>query len=240
MNLNIVRLWEKEEFDRYISIEPASKKRQWMTETDAEYAYRCLPLNIANQHGWAVYLKSDIMFSWDGGISKDSIKIHQDNTKLAHSHFGHGILTFNLPFLIRLDPNHNLYITGAPNHHIPYMHPCTGIFEADWAPYSFTMNLRITEKNRYIAFSKKDPICFFFPVRRKLVDDTVATFTDLKNQEPEYKEMYEKFNSNRIEFVPGEDNDGWQKHYFKGQYADGSKCPYGTNHQTKIKLDKFK
>ncbi len=35
-----------------ISIRPAPQTRAWMDATPDQYAYRCLPLNIANSHGW--------------------------------------------------------------------------------------------------------------------------------------------------------------------------------------------
>ena len=35
-------------------IRPASQKRQWMDDTPEAFAYRCLPLVVANQHGWEV------------------------------------------------------------------------------------------------------------------------------------------------------------------------------------------
>ena len=33
-------------------LRPAPPTRQWMDETSEAFAYRCLPLNIANAHGW--------------------------------------------------------------------------------------------------------------------------------------------------------------------------------------------
>lgn len=32
----------------------APRKREWMDGTDAAYAYRCLPLLMANQAGWII------------------------------------------------------------------------------------------------------------------------------------------------------------------------------------------
>jgi Family of unknown function (DUF6065) len=29
-------------------------ERAWMDATDQRFAYRCLPLNIANAHGWEI------------------------------------------------------------------------------------------------------------------------------------------------------------------------------------------
>ena len=35
-------------------IRPAEPTRDWMTNTPKSFAYRCLPLNIANAHGWEI------------------------------------------------------------------------------------------------------------------------------------------------------------------------------------------
>ena len=36
------------------TIQPAPATRDWMDKTPQSYAYRCLPLNIANAHGWEI------------------------------------------------------------------------------------------------------------------------------------------------------------------------------------------
>ena len=239
MKLEIIKLWDNTSFDDAITIEPSSLKRQWMDESSEEYAYRCLPLNIANQHGWAIYPKNDIVANWSGDLSnsKDSVKVYENPKNLAVSHFGHGILTFSLPFLVRVDPKHSLYITGAPNHHIKGIQPCTGIFEADWAPYSFTMNWRFTHANQPVTFTTKDPICFFFPVPRNIVNNTETKYSTLADQDEKYRTSFASFTKSRAEFDVADYPDGWQKHYFQGVYPDGTKCPY--DHKTKIKPNKF-
>jgi hypothetical protein len=35
-----------------VEIHPAPLERDWMEATNPRYAYRCLPLNIANAYGW--------------------------------------------------------------------------------------------------------------------------------------------------------------------------------------------
>jgi len=239
MKFEIVSVWDEQDFDDTIIIEQASVKREWMDQSRDQYAYRCLPLNIANQHGWAVYLKEKFVGQWTGDTSQslDSVKIYENPKGLASSHFGHGILTFSLPFLIRLEQNYSLFISGAPNHHIDGIQPCSGIYEADWAPYSFTMNWRFTRPNQTVMFTPDDPICFFFPVPRDVVQQTEPIFSTIKDQDDEFVKMYEKFCYDRSNFIPkpGED---WQKHYFKGLYPDGRKCPI--DHKTKIKAEPFK
>ena len=239
MKLEIVSLWDKVKLDNTITIEQSTVKRQWMDKTNEEYAYRCLPLNIANQHGWAIYPKKDIVAGWNGDLStyKEGVTVYNNPDNLALSHFGYGILTFSLPFLVRLDPGYNLYITGAPNHYMYVIQPCTGIFEADWAPYSFTMNWKFTHANQPVVFTPKDPICFFFPVPRNIIPNTETKMSTLDEQDDLYKEKYKEFVDKRDNFNPKNYADGWQKHYFQGLYADGTKCPF--DHKTKIKAGKF-
>ena len=121
-----------------IKILAAPKERTWMENTDQKYAYRCLPLNIANQHGWCVYLDDDVQVVWNGEKTIDAITV-TSRTSMATSHFGHGVLTFHINHVIKTSPGYNLYISGAPNHFINGIQPMTGIYESDWAPYSLSL-----------------------------------------------------------------------------------------------------
>ncbi len=61
--------------DNRVRIAAGERDRRWMDETQDSYAYRCLPLNIANQHGWAVYPASEIRAIWTGGSRVEDIDI---------------------------------------------------------------------------------------------------------------------------------------------------------------------
>ena len=55
-------------------IRPAEATRDWMDKTNESFAYRCLPLNIANAHGWEVLSPCDFTAFWRGGTDvKDVI-----------------------------------------------------------------------------------------------------------------------------------------------------------------------
>ena len=41
-----------------MDIRPAPVEREWMDATGERFAYRCLPLNIANAHGWEILCPS--------------------------------------------------------------------------------------------------------------------------------------------------------------------------------------
>ena len=230
--LKITAYQVHENFIPPVSLEPGNSQRTWMDNTPVSFAYRCLPLTIANQHGWAVYLKRPFSCYWNGDADKEAIKI-TNGYNTATSTFGNGILTFHIHYLIKTPPGFNLYITGAPNHFISNVWPLTGIYEADWAPYSFTMNWRILRPGG-VEFLPTDPICFFFPIRR----DDINNFElehKLLSEEPEMKEQFSLFDKNRINFNKTNTNENlWQKHYFQGKYPDGTKCP--VDHQVKLKL----
>ena len=45
-----------------IDIRPAPLERDWMDNTEQRYAYRCLPLSIANAHGWEILCAAGFTF----------------------------------------------------------------------------------------------------------------------------------------------------------------------------------
>src|SRR5262249_34583231 len=82
-----------------VRIRPAPLERDWMDSSDQRFAYRCLPLNIANAHGWELLCPSGFSARWDGLNHKETIRIKPDlgTQAPAISHFGHGVLTFHMP-----------------------------------------------------------------------------------------------------------------------------------------------
>lgn len=221
-----------------VIIKPAPKDRHWMDESDSRYAYRCLPLNIANQHGWAVYPANEISAIWHGGSSNEDIEILNSGEHIACSHFGGGILTFHMDHVLKISAGYSLYITGAPNYPKKNIVPLTGIYEADWAPYTFTMNWKFTEANKIVTFSPDEPYCFIFPIKRDLIESFSVEYKDIQ-EDSQLHSHYNEWSTMRNTFIQdttrtvGE----WQKHYFKGLYPDGQKCPIN-DHKIKLNINK--
>lgn len=222
--------------DRRVRIAAGERDRRWMDETQESYAYRCLPLNIANQHGWAVYPAKEIKAIWTGGSRIEDIDIFHDGEGIAASAFGHGVLTFHILHVIKLPPQYNLHISGAPNIVKRGIVPLTGIYEADWAPFSFTMNWKFTEPDMEVRFPPEEPICFFFPVQRNLIERFDFAIEDIR-EAPALAEEHRIWNAGRTAFLKDLDKqDGsWQKHYFQGRLPSGGACPVD-DHKTKLKL----
>ena len=49
--------------------------RAWMDATDQHFAYRCLPLAIANQAGWLLHNPATFTAWWDGGARLESLQL---------------------------------------------------------------------------------------------------------------------------------------------------------------------
>ncbi|HEY5337327.1 MAG TPA: DUF6065 family protein, partial [Rhizomicrobium sp.] len=62
-----------------LHIRPAAPDRAWMDNTVQRYAYRCLPLNIANSHGWEILCPDGFNAIWNGGTHAEAISILPDS-----------------------------------------------------------------------------------------------------------------------------------------------------------------
>jgi hypothetical protein len=232
--ITFYRIYENES---EVRLNRSPRTRDWMENTSDKYAYRCLPLTIANQHGWCVYLNREVTVVWNGHRNKHGIEV-MDGTQQVGSYFGEGIVTFHVNHIVRTPPEYNLYISGAPNFFKDNVQALTGIYESSWAAQSFTMNWKIMTPNIPVTFGLEDPICFFFPVPRKLVEEFNVDVKHISS-DPELHRQHDLFcksredHANRLESgeLPYGD---WQKHYFQGKYTDGKTCPFF--HQTKINL----
>ncbi len=63
----------------------------------------------------------------------------------------------------------------------------SGIVEADWAPYRFSMNWLFTRANTPVRFERGEPFCHVFPVRRGLLEK-VTPALHLISEDPALQE----------------------------------------------------
>jgi hypothetical protein len=222
----------------------APVERGWMDRTGQGFAYRCLPLNIANAYGWLVLNTVPFIAQWDGGSGIDAISLSAaGGSLLASSHFGSGVLTFNVPALFRTEPGYDLMVTGPLNEPKDGIQPLTGVVETDWAPFTFTMNWKFTRKLVPVAFERDEPFCMIFPVKRGLVEEVEPEIRALES-DPELRSAYLAWADSRRGFnndlkLPGSEAQAqkWQKDYFRGTASIGA-AP--ADHRTRLKLREFK
>jgi hypothetical protein len=230
-----------------MDIRPAPLEREWMDNTGERFAYRCLPLNIANAHGWEILCPASFSAVWNGNQDLAAINIRFEDPNqqpFAISHFGHGTLTFHIPCLFRTDPGWDLMAQGPINRPKDGIAALSGIIETDWAPYTFTMNWIFTQPEVDVNFEKGEPFCHIFPVQRGLLAAVEPEIKQLSS-EPELERQYQAWNESRKTFnaalqQPGSSAQAerWQKMYYRGLSPDGT--PAGiAEHITRLRLRPF-
>jgi hypothetical protein len=229
-----------------LRIRPAPLDRAWMDDTGERFAYRCLPLNIANTHGWELLCASRFSAIWDGRPSIDAIRIKVKSGTVAPaiSHFGNGVLTFHLPCLFKTGPGVDLFVTGPINRPKDGIAALTGIVETDWSPYTFTMNWRFTRSNQRVHFETDEPFCHIFPLTRGQLETITPEIRDI-SENPRLESDFRLWSASRNDFnsslaTPGSKaaDEGWQKTYFRGFTPSGQRG--GDGHRSKLRLRSFK
>ena len=230
-----------------LDIRPAPVERDWMENTDQRYAYRCLPLNIANVHGWEILCPSGFSAIWNGGKQLQDITVTPDpgTPAPAISHFGHGVLTFHIPCLFRSEPGIDLMVQGPVNRPKDAITPLSGVIETDWAPYSFTMNWLFTRATTPVRFEAGEPYCHIFPVRRGELESiepelrVLSENPDLKSQHGDWTAKRNQFNRDLKQPGSQAQAEKWQKLYYRGVGPDGERIVV-EDHRTRVKLKPFR
>lgn len=210
----------------------ASSRRPWMDDTPDSFAYRCLPLNIANAHGWEILSPCGFEAEWNGGPGVNDVVVRPDAGTLPGKApvalFGQGVLTFHVDGLLRTSEGFNLWVGGSPNAMKDGIAPLSGLIETDWSPFTFTMNWRFTRPGHRVRFEENEPFCFFFPVERGLVQAVAPRVAPI-DEAPELKTRFETWSQSRDAFhasvaahPPVAPADHWQKFYYRGVDADGA------------------
>lgn len=233
-----------------LRIEPAGANRAWMDETMLRFANRCLPLRIANEAGWFILNDRTLHVTWHGGIGVSDTTISydtaahtgfhsNDSEHPAKSHFGYGIVTWQIPYVFRTSVGYDLFVRGPANWCKDGACPLEGIVETEWAVSTFTMNWKITRTGHPVTFFENEPICMLLPIPRKLGNRFLPQIRDI-DDEPALAKEYSEWKYRRNAFIQNvaqcQTTNAWQKHYYAGTKADGSTFE---DHQTKVAIRPF-
>lgn len=219
--------------------------RDWMDWTGDRFAYRCLPLLIANQAGWVIPCPTSFSATWNGGARLTDVSVEfgesAEDSRIS-SHFGSGIVTFRLPYLFRTPPGLALWVRGPANYPKDGASPLEGIIETDWAEVTFTMNWKLTRPKARIGFTKGEPICMVSPISLDLLESLVPQVLP-RDGDPELLARFEAWSLRRQTFndglkqqLPEMMEQRWQKDYFLGKEGAGERGP---SHRTKLELAEF-
>ncbi len=229
------------------AIRPASSRRDWMDQSPESFAYRCLPLSIANAHGWEILNPFGFEAIWTGGPAPEDVEVRldpgADPARSAVALFGLGTITFHVEGLLRTPPGWNLWVGGPPNAIKDGAAPLSGIIETDWSPYSFTMNWRLTRPGHPVRFERDEPFAHIFPLPRETLEQVAPRYAPI-DEDPALRARFEAWSRSRDAFQarmkadpPANPSDKWQKLYYRGLDPDGV-CPVA-DHQAKLRAAPF-
>jgi hypothetical protein len=226
--------------DHYPELRPATADRYWMDVLTERWANRCLPLRIANQHGWEILNHADFEVTWNEKPTLDGVSVSFKNTRISSpsSMFGYGVLTWTIPYLFVTPAKWNLLVRGAANFWKDGMMPLEGMVETDWLPYPFTMSWKITRPFKKIKFEAGDPICLLTPVRRGDVESFTPELQNLKS-DPELLAKFKEWHLKRINAGGGSGRDLAVEQagdYIRGESTGGEVFK---EHQTKLAVQDF-
>ena len=225
-------------------IRPGNSKREWMDNSPDRFAYRCLPLTMANATGWEILCPFDFVADWNGGPENSDITIvsptHGLNVdSFVTPHFKNGILTFHTGYLFRTPAGVELWCMGPPNQFKDGISPLSGLVETDWLPFPFTMNWQFTRPGK-VVFRKGEAFCFFTMVEPAKLEAVQPEIKSLSSNE-ELAEDYKVWSHSRGDFIKRLNEregdavkEGWQRHYMTGKTPRGGEAP--DKHVTKRRL----
>ena len=228
-----------------MSLSAAPVGRGWMDATQERFAYRCLPMLMANQLGWHVGSACSFSARWNGGPRPEDTDLCFDNNRnseLVSSLFGHGIITFNMPCVFRTPPGVNLLVRGPANNPKDGLSPLEGLVEADWTNTTFTMNWKFTRAGKIARFEAGESIAALLPFPRGFLESMQPIVCPI-SEDPTVNDAFLEWSEHRDAFqarMRAGDvtavRRGWQKEYFRGTENGAEKFP---QHQTHLTLKPF-
>ncbi len=236
-------------------IRPARPRRDWMDRTPESYAYRCIPLSAANSMGWEILNPVNCEFRWNGLTPHSQVFVYREREDrfAPRSHFGSGVVTWDLPFLFRTPSRYGLVVAGPANHDPAHIAPLDGFIRTDWLPFPFTVNWRITTPDVTIRVDEGQPIARIYPFPLDLLDDTRVELRDL-SEDPEFEQRFQNWAAQRQgsyrnredqskQLKAGERPDPdllWSRQYARGADADTAEREHQTVFRCQPVIDRRK
>lgn len=139
------------------------------------------------------------------------------SANFIESHFGSGILTFNPMVILRTAPGYHLWVTGPVNHFKDAIQPMSALIAADWMPFTFSVNWKMTRPGETVSFRQGEPFCAFFPVQHGVIDRTEPRLRPLSD-DPELEQAYwsARLERNLASALGADDNSRFQSWYARG------------------------
>jgi hypothetical protein len=164
------------------NVTPLSAKREWMDRTFDKHAYRCLPVTITNQLGWAISFPEDITFMWDGQISTsgDHVKV-LSGEKYVLTTRGQATVSFETGLIFRTPENYSLLTYNVPNVFMRGVSSYTTIISSSFFEGPLPVAIKVTEPFIPITIKANEPVAAVFPISLTEIQNSTLTIKDMKD-----------------------------------------------------------
>jgi len=164
------------------NIEPLSAKRDWMEATFDKHAYRCLPVTLTNQLGWAISFPEDITFMWDGQISTsgEHIKVLAGE-KYIQTGRGQATVSFETGLVFRTPENYSLLTYNVPNMFMEGVSPYTTIISSSFFEGPLPVAWKITKAFVPITIKANQPVAAVFPISLANIQGSTLIIKNIKD-----------------------------------------------------------
>lgn len=229
------------------ALEPAPHERPWMDATNGKFAYRCLPLTIANQAGWVVRAPFTFQIFWNDHPDQPAgrtLFMRAENPEEAApwapwigERFPGGILSIKLPYRFETDPGYGLVTRGPTNYFVHGATPLESFVDTSAGGAELWMDWKLLEPGRAIAFRKGEPLAMISPYPLDLLEAVTPRVLSLSDNKA-LQEAHDLWSERRGAFIARDDRspEEWQKDYFQGRNMAGERQHA---HKTRLRLKPF-
>lgn len=213
-------------------IEQFSIKRDWMTDTFDQHAYRCFSLTLANSIGWSISFDQDVTVVWDGvsDSTPTHVKVLTDN-KFVHTRTANATVTFLSQWIFETDPDYSLLMIQPPNVLVNGAQMLTSITSSGWYKNVIPICWRITEPNKEITFKAGVPIATLIPISLSNLNNSTLELDNDINKNLKFLEGVEKYHK---AMTDKESKDDWAMFYRDATNEDGT--PMGQHEVKTLRL----
>jgi hypothetical protein len=227
---------------------PALPRRAWMDATRQRFAYRCLPLVVANSIGWDLVSAVSFDAVWLGGEHESSVQVRllgdpssEERRLMPEGHFGHGILTLQTGLLLTTPEPFGLFVGAPVNMPRTAVAPLSGFVETNWLPYPFTLNWQFVRRGVPVRVLRGEPVATVWPMDPATLEGftlevaPLAADAPLAQRSRAWQSARDQHLAEAALRVEAGGEHGWQRDYLRGIEPGGSMLA-DRSHRTRLTL----
>ena len=155
------------------NIKPLPVNRDWMDQTYDAHAYKCFPISLTNQLGWAISFPEDISFIWDGisDTSADHVKVIKGH-KYVYTGRSNATISFHTGISFATDENVTLLTMPVPNIFVDGATAFTTMISTSFFKGELPIVWRITRPNVEITIKAGTPVATILPIDLSLIQNS--------------------------------------------------------------------